>query len=117
MCLCCVSPSDRTIILSTHYMDEADLLGDRIAIISQGALCCCGSPLFLKARLGTGYYLTVVRREGLDQGTTPSSTRTSTNFSTSTSNNSKLPAATKVSVYLFIMELLIILNLLILKLF
>ncbi|XP_030640902.1 phospholipid-transporting ATPase ABCA1 [Chanos chanos] len=54
---------DRTIILSTHYMDEADLLGDRIAIISQGKLCCCGSPLFLKARLGTGYYLTVVKRE------------------------------------------------------
>ncbi|XP_062306345.1 phospholipid-transporting ATPase ABCA1 isoform X1 [Osmerus eperlanus] len=57
---------DRTIILSTHYMDEADLLGDRIAIISQGRLCCCGSPLFLKARLGTGYYLTVVKKEGLE---------------------------------------------------
>ncbi|XP_069042006.1 phospholipid-transporting ATPase ABCA1 isoform X2 [Lepisosteus oculatus] len=54
---------DRTIILSTHYMDEADLLGDRIAIISQGRLCCCGSSLFLKTRLGTGYYLTVVKRE------------------------------------------------------
>ncbi|KAM3876265.1 phospholipid-transporting ATPase ABCA1 [Diretmus argenteus] len=63
---------DRTIILSTHYMDEADLLGDRIAIISQGKLCCCGSPLFLKARLGTGYYLTVVKREGLHTATTSS---------------------------------------------
>uniref|UniRef100_A0A4W4H8L4 P-type phospholipid transporter n=1 Tax=Electrophorus electricus TaxID=8005 RepID=A0A4W4H8L4_ELEEL len=52
---------ERTIILSTHYMDEADLLGDRIAIISQGRLCCCGSPLFLKARLGMGYYLTAVK--------------------------------------------------------
>ncbi|XP_064353466.1 phospholipid-transporting ATPase ABCA7 isoform X1 [Dromaius novaehollandiae] len=51
----------RTIILSTHYMDEADLLGDRIAIIARGRLCCCGSPLFLKARLGTGYYLTLVK--------------------------------------------------------
>uniref|UniRef100_A0A7N9AQU0 Phospholipid-transporting ATPase ABCA1-like n=1 Tax=Mastacembelus armatus TaxID=205130 RepID=A0A7N9AQU0_9TELE len=64
---------DRTIILSTHYMDEAELLGDRIAIISQGKLCCCGSPLFLKSRLGSGYYLTVVKREGLDTST-PSST-------------------------------------------
>ncbi|XP_066551415.1 ATP-binding cassette, sub-family A (ABC1), member 7 isoform X2 [Amia ocellicauda] len=54
---------DRTIILSTHYMDEADLLGDRIAVISQGRLCCCGSPIFLKTRLGTGYYLTVVKRD------------------------------------------------------
>uniref|UniRef100_A0A8C2XHM9 P-type phospholipid transporter n=1 Tax=Cyclopterus lumpus TaxID=8103 RepID=A0A8C2XHM9_CYCLU len=64
---------DRTIILSTHYMDEAELLGDRIAIISQGKLCCYGSPLFLKSRLGSGYYLTVVKREGLDTST-PSST-------------------------------------------
>ncbi|XP_051957162.1 phospholipid-transporting ATPase ABCA1 [Xyrauchen texanus] len=63
----------RTIILSTHYMDEADLLGDRIAIISQGKLCCCGTPLFLKARLGTGYYLTLVKRE---MHRTPSSTST-----------------------------------------
>uniref|UniRef100_A0A8C1KHV5 Zgc:172302 n=1 Tax=Cyprinus carpio TaxID=7962 RepID=A0A8C1KHV5_CYPCA len=63
----------RTIILSTHYMDEADLLGDRIAIISQGKLCCCGTPLFLKARLGTGYYLTLVKRE---MHSMPSSTST-----------------------------------------
>nr|XP_034973105.1 phospholipid-transporting ATPase ABCA7 [Zootoca vivipara] len=53
----------RTVILSTHYMDEADLLGDRVAIISQGRLCCCGSSLFLKTKLGTGYYLTLVKRE------------------------------------------------------
>uniref|UniRef100_A0A8C5D6G3 P-type phospholipid transporter n=1 Tax=Gouania willdenowi TaxID=441366 RepID=A0A8C5D6G3_GOUWI len=59
----------RTIILSTHYMDEAELLGDRIAIISQGKLCCCGSPLFLKSKLGSGYYLTVVKREGLETNT------------------------------------------------
>uniref|UniRef100_A0A8V1AE68 P-type phospholipid transporter n=2 Tax=Gallus gallus TaxID=9031 RepID=A0A8V1AE68_CHICK len=58
----------RTIILSTHYMDEAELLGDRIAIISQGRLRCCGSPLFLKARLGTGYYLTLVKRERTELG-------------------------------------------------
>ncbi|KAF7656308.1 hypothetical protein LDENG_00043690 [Lucifuga dentata] len=69
---------DRTIILSTHYMDEAELLGDRIAIISQGKLCCCGSPLFLKSQLGSGYYLTVVKKEGLDTST-PSCTGASTN--------------------------------------
>ncbi|XP_061682240.1 phospholipid-transporting ATPase ABCA1 isoform X2 [Syngnathoides biaculeatus] len=54
---------ERTIILSTHYMDEAELLGDRIAIISQGRLRCCGSPLFLKSKLGSGYSLTVVKKE------------------------------------------------------
>uniref|UniRef100_A0A8C5RJB7 ATP-binding cassette sub-family A member 2 n=1 Tax=Laticauda laticaudata TaxID=8630 RepID=A0A8C5RJB7_LATLA len=51
----------RTILLSTHHMDEADLLGDRIAIISHGKLKCCGSPLFLKSTYGDGYKLTVVK--------------------------------------------------------
>lgn len=52
----------RTIIMSTHHMDEADLLGDRIAIISQGRLYCSGTPLFLKNCFGTGFYLTLVRK-------------------------------------------------------
>ncbi|XP_074226088.1 retinal-specific phospholipid-transporting ATPase ABCA4 isoform X2 [Camelus bactrianus] len=54
--------SGRTIIMSTHHMDEADLLGDRIAIISQGRLYCAGTPLFLKNCFGTGFYLTLVRK-------------------------------------------------------
>lgn len=66
-------PSDRTIILSTHYMDEAELLSDRIAIISQGKLCRCGSPLFLKSNFGSGYYLTVVKREVVNVNTPSSS--------------------------------------------
>uniref|UniRef100_A0A8D0AU38 ABC transporter domain-containing protein n=1 Tax=Sander lucioperca TaxID=283035 RepID=A0A8D0AU38_SANLU len=53
----------RTIILSTHHMDEADILGDRIAIISHGKMRCCGSSLFLKKCFGSGYYLTLVRDE------------------------------------------------------
>uniref|UniRef100_A0A3B4ADE4 ABC transporter domain-containing protein n=1 Tax=Periophthalmus magnuspinnatus TaxID=409849 RepID=A0A3B4ADE4_9GOBI len=53
----------RTIILSTHHMDEADILGDRIAIISHGKMRCCGSSLFLKKQFGSGYYLTLVREE------------------------------------------------------
>lgn len=60
LCLCLAG---RTIILSTHHMDEADILGDRIAIISHGKLCCVGSSLFLKNQLGTGYYLTLVKKD------------------------------------------------------
>nr|XP_026646313.1 retinal-specific ATP-binding cassette transporter [Zonotrichia albicollis] len=52
----------RTIILSTHHMDEADILGDRVAIISQGKLFCSGSPVFLKNSFGSGFYLTLVRK-------------------------------------------------------
>jgi hypothetical protein len=53
----------RTIILTTHFMDEADLLGDRIAIISHGRLKACGSSLFLKSHFGQGYSLRLVRED------------------------------------------------------
>ncbi|XP_055947316.1 ATP-binding cassette sub-family A member 2-like isoform X3 [Argiope bruennichi] len=55
--------SGRTILLSTHHMDEADILGDRIAIICNGQLRCCGTPLFLKNNLGDGYHLYIVKKE------------------------------------------------------
>ena len=42
----------RTVVLSTHFMDEADLLGDRIAIMSEGVVKCCGSSYFLKKAYG-----------------------------------------------------------------
>uniref|UniRef100_A0A2I3SKW0 ATP binding cassette subfamily A member 3 n=1 Tax=Pan troglodytes TaxID=9598 RepID=A0A2I3SKW0_PANTR len=53
--------SDRTIVLTTHFMDEADLLGDRIAIMAKGELQCCGSSLFLKQKYGAGYHMTLVK--------------------------------------------------------
>lgn len=55
--------SGRTILLSTHHMDEADLLGDRIAIISNGEMKCCGSSLFLKNTFCEGYHLKLVKQE------------------------------------------------------
>ncbi|CAL8101606.1 unnamed protein product [Orchesella dallaii] len=53
----------RTVILTTHFMDEADILGDRIAIISQGKLKALGSSLFLKSHYGLGYTLHVVKSD------------------------------------------------------
>ncbi|KHJ82852.1 ABC transporter, ATP-binding protein, partial [Oesophagostomum dentatum] len=54
---------DRTVLLTTHYMDEAELLGDRVAIMAKGRVYCCGTPQFLKKRFGTGYVMTVVIAE------------------------------------------------------
>uniref|UniRef100_A0A672NJY1 ATP-binding cassette sub-family A member 3-like n=1 Tax=Sinocyclocheilus grahami TaxID=75366 RepID=A0A672NJY1_SINGR len=51
----------RTILLTTHFMDEADLLGDRIAIMASGELQCCGSSLFLKNKYGAGYHMVIVK--------------------------------------------------------
>uniref|UniRef100_H3C1X8 P-type phospholipid transporter n=1 Tax=Tetraodon nigroviridis TaxID=99883 RepID=H3C1X8_TETNG len=51
----------RTIILSTHHMDEADILGDRIAIISHRASCAAAAPRSSSKKcFGRGYYLTLV---------------------------------------------------------
>lgn len=54
---------DKIIILTTHYMDEADVLGDRIGIMAKGKLMCLGTSLFLKNRFGSGYKLTMVKKQ------------------------------------------------------
>ena len=48
-------------------MDEADILGDRIAIMSKGQLQCCGSSLFLKKTYGVGYQLVIEKQSGRSQ--------------------------------------------------
>ncbi len=40
-------------------MDEADFLADRIAILGNAKLICCGSPVFLKNTFGVGYNLII----------------------------------------------------------
>lgn len=55
---------NRVIVLTTHFMDEADILGDRIAIMVEGCLKCFGSPFFLKKRFGIGYHLTCEKKDG-----------------------------------------------------
>lgn len=58
----------RTIVLTTHFMDEADQLGDRIAILHQGMLKCAGSSLYLKKLYGVGYTLTITRSQTAEEG-------------------------------------------------
>ncbi|NXK69907.1 ABCA5 protein, partial [Sylvietta virens] len=50
---------NRVTVFSTHFMDEADILADRKAVISQGMLKCLGSSLFLKSKWGIGYRLSM----------------------------------------------------------
>ncbi|XP_059162633.1 phospholipid-transporting ATPase ABCA3-like [Physella acuta] len=53
--------TNRTILLTTHDMNEAELLGDRIAIMVEGRVKCCGTPMFLKEAYGIGYEMTFIK--------------------------------------------------------
>jgi ABC-type multidrug transport system ATPase subunit len=50
----------RVVILTTHSMEEADVLGDRIAIMAHGRLRALGNSIYLKNRYGAGYRISVV---------------------------------------------------------
>ena len=51
----------RIIILTTHYMEEAAVLGNRIGILSEGDMKCIGSPLFLIERFGKNINLNITK--------------------------------------------------------
>ena len=55
----------KTILLTTHYMFEADELCDRIAVITRGELVATGTPAELKARVSAGSVLEVEVFDGL----------------------------------------------------
>lgn len=45
----------RAIVLTTHSMEEADILSDRIGIMAKGRMRCIGTSIRLKSRFGTGF--------------------------------------------------------------
>ncbi|XP_077513145.1 phospholipid-transporting ATPase ABCA3-like [Amblyomma americanum] len=51
-----------TLLIATHDMAEADALGDRVAVMAQGTVQCCGSPAFLKKAFGAGYQVHISRK-------------------------------------------------------
>jgi len=84
------------IFVTTHYMDEADLLADRKMIISNGNISCLGTSLFLKQQFNMNYsldihcknlddaYLSDKLLDELCPGTTQTKSITSTNMQSST---------------------------------
>eukprot|EP01080_Neovahlkampfia_damariscottae_P010983 gene10983-3689_t len=49
----------KCVLLSTHSLEEADVLCDRIGIMSKGKLQCIGSPIHLKNKFGNKYHLMI----------------------------------------------------------
>lgn len=54
---------ERTILLTTHSMEEADVLGDKILIMDHGKIICEGTTFQLKKRFGSGYSLKILMKE------------------------------------------------------
>ena len=52
---------NKIIILTTHYMEEASVLGNRIGIINSGEMKCVGTPLFLIERYGRFMSLNITK--------------------------------------------------------
>ena len=55
---------NKIIILTTHYMEEASVLGKRIGIINLGQMKCIGTPLFLIEKFGKYMNITLNKEEG-----------------------------------------------------
>lgn len=89
----------RTVLLTTHHMDEADILSDQVAVIHKGRLLCNGSPLLLRSKFGCGYQLTVSRQgqgnEGGENSGDSDSGRASNEFPDDSNDSEKLLAFTK----------------------
>ncbi|RWS17143.1 ATP-binding cassette sub-family A member 3-like protein [Dinothrombium tinctorium] len=54
---------DYLIFMTTHHMEEADCLGDRIAIMLNSEIQCCGSSQFLKRIFDVGYRLRILKKQ------------------------------------------------------
>ena len=51
---------DKIILLTTHFLDEAEYLGDRIGIMSDGQLICCGTSSYLKSKYPCGFNINLI---------------------------------------------------------
>ena len=51
---------DKIILLITHYLEEAEYLGDRIGIMSDGQFICCGTSSFLKSKYPCGFNINLL---------------------------------------------------------
>ncbi|EGR29336.1 hypothetical protein IMG5_158040 [Ichthyophthirius multifiliis] len=58
---------NRSIILTTHAMEEADVLSDRIIVMANGQLKALGTSLFLKNQFGDGYTIDIKFNEQYTQ--------------------------------------------------
>nr|XP_020755556.1 LOW QUALITY PROTEIN: ATP-binding cassette sub-family A member 13 [Odocoileus virginianus texanus] len=70
----------RTIIFTTHHLDEAEALGDHVAVLQRGRLCCSGSPASLIRAHAQGLRLTLSRQPSVLEADDPKDTACATSL-------------------------------------
>jgi ATP-binding cassette subfamily A (ABC1) protein 3 len=65
--MCNVRSAGKTIVLTTHSMEECEALCTKLAIMVNGQFKCLGSTQHLKTKFGEGFVLTVkIKRKSDD---------------------------------------------------
>ena len=105
-CIVAAKGKNKSIVLTTHSMEEADALCDRLAIMARGKLRCIGKAAELKKRFGAGFTLTVsVAVPGADNAGDLPTGRSARSDSAVERNNQELKAR-QTKVDLFVRETL-----------
>lgn len=72
-----LSAEGTTIVLTTHYLEEAEALADRLAVIANGKVVAEGEPAGLRSRFGTGATVEWTEADGTSRSvSTETPTRT-----------------------------------------
>ena len=58
---------NKIILLTTHFLDEAEYLGDRIGIMSDGQFVCSGTSSFLKSKYPCGFNINFIVNDSFDE--------------------------------------------------
>ena len=76
----CKKDKDRAMVLTTHSMEEADVLCNRIGIVNNGVLTCIGTQNRLKDLYGGGYHLFINCEKTQNVQTTTTTNKNITTF-------------------------------------
>jgi len=85
----------RTVLLTTHYMDEAERLCDRVAIVDHGKVIALGTPAELIARIGGDTFIEF-RLEDAGRSTAPDVTQIPAVSVLTEEEHKRLPAVVSV---------------------
>ncbi|CAG9577791.1 putative ATP-binding cassette protein subfamily A,member 10 [Leishmania major strain Friedlin] len=59
--------NQRSVLISTHLLDEADRIADRVLIVNKGLLCAEGSAMYLKSQMEVGYVVTCLLESNMSK--------------------------------------------------